>query len=211
LKAEKIEAAMTESVRVIRGKLFIISAPSGAGKTTLVQALLKKMGQEYCLARVITYTTKKPREGEVNGCDYHFIGEQEFHAKKEEGFFLEWSCAYIDFYGSPRSILAEMECGKSFILIIDRHGAKMLAAQVKDAVLIWVDVSDLRTLKARLVSRGTETESQLEKRLCQAMKEIKQERQEAFYRYHVKNDNFDDSIANLEEIVRCELCNEKSL
>ena len=87
------------------GKLFIIPAPSGAGKTSLVTALLERIGQSHSLSRVITYTTKMPRSGDIHGRDYHFLSIDQFEQKIKEDFFLEWSVAYDHYYGSPKNIV----------------------------------------------------------------------------------------------------------
>src|SRR3990167_6495680 len=101
------------------GKIFIISAPSGAGKSTLVAATLANLEKEWPIERVVTYTSKNPRNNEVPGQDYHFIKVDEFERRIKQGFFLEWSNAYGTYYGSPRSIVNQVANGYSYIGIID--------------------------------------------------------------------------------------------
>src|SRR5437879_4794715 len=105
------------------GKLFVISASSGAGKTTLVTAIITHMGGHVNLERVVTYTTRTPAPGDVPGVDYHFVTPAQFQEKIAAGFFMEWSTAYGHYYGSPRSVLDEVAAGNSRILILDRAGA----------------------------------------------------------------------------------------
>jgi len=190
------------------GKLFIISAPSGAGKTSIVERLLTSIS--YCcnIGRVITYTSKSPRFNEKDGEHYFFITDDEFKKKIDKDFFMEWSDAYGCFYGSPCSILNEIECGRSYILIIDRVGAEKIAARCKNAVLIWIYTKSLDILKQRLEKRDTETPKQIEHRLSCARFEIKQELQHPLYKYHILNDDFDRAVCKLERIIKRELFGE---
>jgi guanylate kinase len=189
------------------GKLFIISAPSGAGKTTLVNAVLNRVSVHYSIERVITYTTKQPRSGEINGRDYNFLSPTAFEQKIKEGFFLEWSTAYGTYYGSPRSIVDQRAQGKSFILIIDRRGAEQVAKQIDQAVLIWIYTNNLDILRERLQKRGAENSAQIAARLIQAQKEIELEQQNRLYTYHVLNDDFNDAVGYLESLISEELIN----
>lgn len=187
-----------------KGKLFVISAPSGAGKTSLVNALLQKMDKTYNLTRVVTYTSKKPRTGEVAGVDYHYIEVDEFKSKIQEGFFCEWSNCYESYYGSPRSIFDDLDKGMSYILIIDRAGAQQIINFYKEAILIWIH-TDIPTLKERLILRGAETEEQINKRLVQASLELAQEEQKSIYSYRIVNDIFEKALGELESTIMGEL------
>ena len=189
------------------GKLFIVSAPSGAGKTTLVNAVIKWVCPKNPIKRVITYTSKIARRGEQNERDYHFLSSTEFEQKIKDGFFLEYSIAYGAYYGSPRSVLDEIKQGKSFILIIDRIGAKQVVKQTKCEVLIWIYPPSIEVLKQRLEYRATENSEQIQKRIVQAQKEIAQETSQKLYTYHVKNDVFEKAVQKLEAIIINELGN----
>ena len=107
-----------------RGKLFVVSAPSGAGKTTIVNFIVERYGHYFNLSRVVTYTTKKPHKSEKNGLDYYFVSKEEFEQKAKEDFFIEYSTAYGHYYGSPFHIVHDLDIGKSYILVIDQNGAK---------------------------------------------------------------------------------------
>jgi guanylate kinase len=183
------------------GSLFIISAPSGAGKTSLIHAMLDELKSTYAIERAVTYTTKMPRAGEVDGKDYHFVSQEFFEQKIKEGFFLEWSTDYSAYYGTPVDIKKILEGGTSLILIIDRRGAQQILAQIPSARAIWIYTADLEELKRRLRGRGTEDEGQIAHRFEQAKIEIDLENKESLYHYHVLNDNFLKAAERLKEII----------
>jgi guanylate kinase len=193
------------------GKIFIVSAPSGAGKTSLINALLNQWVASSPLERVITYTTKAPRSTEIPGKDYHFVSKERFKELIEAGFFLEWSSFYDHYYGTPSYIIEEVRCGKSFILVIDRVGAKQLIQKFADIVTIWIYASSLAELRQRLVMRGTETEMQIERRLHCAHIELQDEQATKLYKYHVLNDNFHDALNSLHTIFSKELAQETTV
>ena len=107
-----------------QGKVFVISAPSGTGKTTLVKETINRLNNQYDISKVITYTTRNLRTGEINGKDYHFISHDDFLQKEKDGFFLEITKYDNQKYGSPASILTDIQLGKSFI-IMQHHQLKM--------------------------------------------------------------------------------------
>lgn len=183
------------------GSLFVVSAPSGAGKTSLIHAVLTDLKSSHEIQRVVTYTTKKPRAGEVDGKDYHFISKELFEKLAKEGFFLEYSTDYAAYYGTPADISLKLAQGISLVLIIDRRGARQIVAKMPEAVLIWIDAPGLQELERRLRGRGTETESQISYRLEQAKIEIEQESRESLYPYHILNDNFLSAAQHLKRLI----------
>lgn len=183
------------------GKLFIVSAPSGSGKTCLVKDILEECGEKIVLKRAVTYTTRPPREGEVNGEHYYFISTDEFKKKIDEGYFLEWSTWYDYYYGSPASLLEHIQEGVSFIAILDRSGAKDVVAAYSHAYLIWIEPPSLEILKERLIKRGKDSEATIENRLRKASIEMAQEKQEHFYQYHIINDDYETAKKDLLSIV----------
>lgn len=188
-----------------RGTLFIVSGPSGVGKTTVVTEFLHQYSNDYEISRVVTYTTKTPRSTERDGFDYHFITQAEFERKVKEGFFLEWSGEYGACYGTPAHILKDLNVGKSYVLIIDRLGTAQIIEKHPDAVLVWIQVSSIDTLSNRLKDRKTDSFEQIQTRLFLAKKEIEQESHFPMYHYHVMNDVLNTAIQGLSGVIlpRC--------
>jgi len=187
------------------GKLFIISAPSGAGKTTLVRALVDRFGSYYALERVVTYTSKTPRSGEEHGLDYHFLSANEFEEKIGQNFFMEWSKAYDAYYGSPRHIIDHLQMGRSYVVVIDRVGAQQIALQCSNAVLIWLYTNNIEALRDRLIARNADLAEVIERRLARAQEEIEQELLKPLYHFHVLNDDFEKALKRLVTIIKREL------
>lgn len=183
------------------GRLFIVSAPSGAGKTTLVQKAIEALKDKLSIERVIGYTTKSPRPGDKHGQDYYFISQEEFLDKIREGFFIEYSTAYGNYYGTPGHILNDLATGKSYILVIDRAGAKQVKQKNDKVVLIWIDIPDIKTLENRLILRNTETEKQLKERLKLAQEELLEEKGEKFYQFHICNDVLETALQELISVI----------
>jgi len=191
------------------GKLFIVSAPSGAGKTTLVDEVLGRLRPNYSIDRLVTYTSRAKRDGEEDGKDFHFISSLEFEMKIKNGFFIEWSNEYGHYYGSPSNVKGDLYKGDSKILVIDRKGAKQVIEQLSDSILIWIYTKNAAILRQRLVARGLNTEEQIEARLKLAKVELEQEAKNPFYRHHILNDIFDNAANNLELIFLNEFANFK--
>jgi len=187
------------------GKLFIVTAPSGAGKTSLVSALLERVEQTHKISRVITHTTKSPRLGDRDGKDYHFLSVDQFEQKIKEDFFLEWSLAYGHYYGSPKNIVPMLEQGNSFLMILDSQGAQAIASLLSEAILIWISVPNIEILKKRLLLRKSENLEQVNKRILLAQKEIQEKSKKNFFKYVVCNDIFEKALLELESIVNKEL------
>lgn len=187
------------------GTLFIVSGPSGVGKTTVVTEFLYQYKKDYKVNRVVTYTTKAPRSTEVNGVDYHFITQVEFELKIKDGFFLEWSGEYGACYGTPAHVINDLDSGESYILVIDRLGAAQIIEKYPQVVLIWIQVSSMDMLLDRLNRRKTDSFDQIQTRLFLAKKEIEQESHSPMYHYYIVNDDLKDSIQRLFAIIapRC--------
>jgi guanylate kinase len=154
-----------------RGLLFIVSAPSGAGKTTLVRGLLER-DPRICLS--ISHTTRAARPGEVDGVAYHFVGTATFERMREEGDFLEWAHVHGNFYGTSRHWLDEqLSAGRDVLLEIDWQGARQVRALFPDAVGVFILPPSLDALAARLNDRGQDAADVIERRLAAARDEIR--------------------------------------
>jgi guanylate kinase len=187
------------------GRLFVVSAPSGAGKTTLVTLLIDRIGEKYNIERVVTYTTRAPRAGDTQKKDYHFISREEFELLIDRGFFIEWSAAYGNYYGTPSSIIGELATGKSLILIVDRAGVQSIAHYIPYAIFILIVPPSEEVLKKRLILRGSEEKNEISHRLLLAKEEISTENVNSLYKYHVINDSLVKAVDDLAEIVKKEL------
>ncbi|MBS3910149.1 MAG: guanylate kinase [Actinobacteria bacterium] len=178
-------------------KVFVISGPSGVGKGTLTQELLRRVPS---ITRSISATTRKPRPGEENGRDYFFLTEDEFKKHIESGSFVEWALVHENYYGTLKSVVERMLAGgQGVILEIDVQGALRVRDAMPEAVLIFVQPPSMDELVGRLELRNTETEEELNRRLKNAEGEMVLAGK---YDYVVINDEIDRAVTELEEIVR---------
>lgn len=153
-----------------RGRLIVVSGPSGAGKSTLIRAALDAVRE---LAYSVSATTRKPREGEVNGRDYIFLSREEFEKWIDEGCFLEWAEYSDNLYGTPEEKVEEyLESGRSVILEIELQGARKVREKRPDAVMVFVRAPSLEETRKRLMGRATEDVKALEARMTTALKEV---------------------------------------
>ncbi|SNR81345.1 guanylate kinase [Desulfurobacterium atlanticum] len=183
----------------MKGLLIVISAPSGTGKTTLVNMLMKEIPT---LEFSISCTTRKPRPGEVNGKDYYFLSLEEFEKKIENNELLEWAEVYGNFYGTPKDkVLQALKEGKDILLDIDTQGALQVKKNYPDAVLIFILPPSLKELEKRLKKRGTEDPETIERRLLIAHKEISLATK---YDYIIVNDQIERAFENLKSIITAE-------
>ncbi|MCS7170784.1 MAG: guanylate kinase [Aquificaceae bacterium] len=175
--------------------LFVLSAPSGAGKTTVAERLLKLCSG---LKRVVTATTRPRREGEAHGVDYLFMSKQDFEEKIEKEYFLEYALVYGNYYGTPREqVLKNEEHGLDSLLVIDIQGARKVKASYKDSVLLFLMPPSLEELRRRLLGRGYGQEN-LEERLKKAEEEIACAK---YFDYIVVNDFIDKTVEALQIII----------
>lgn len=183
-----------------RGIIFILSAPSGAGKTTISRAALKAIAG---LEASVSLTTRKPRDNEADGLDYHFVSEEEFNRRLEGGELAEWARVFDASYGTPRGPLEHaVGAGRDILLDIDIQGARQLRQHHgTDAVTIFVLPPSFAELEGRLRRRGTEDDAAIARRLKRAREEASAYPE---YDYLIINADVDDSIARLEAIVNAE-------
>jgi guanylate kinase len=182
-----------------QGILFIISAPSGAGKTTLASRLFQEAPD---LRPSISYTTRAPRTGEVNGHDYHFVSEEQFVQMRNAGAFAEWASVHEFCYGTPRAPVDDaIKQGHDLLLDIDVQGATQLKATYPEAVSLFVLPPSWHELERRLRGRGTDTEAVITRRLHRAREEA---REFSAYDYWIVNDNLERAVSLLHAILTAE-------
>jgi len=195
----------TAADRAAEGIVFIISAPSGAGKTSLVKALLER---DSTLKVSVSHTTRPRRSKEVNGVNYHFVAAEEFRALIERGEFLEHADVFGNQYGTARSSVAScFATGSDVILEIDWQGAAQVRVSHPDAISIFILPPSKETLRIRLTSRGEDARDVMEKRLAEARTEISHHQA---FNYLVVNDEFDTALKELEAIICAERCRHKN-
>jgi guanylate kinase len=181
-----------------KGLVFVVSAPAGTGKTTLVKMLKEEFA---CVTGSVSYTTRAVRSGELDGKDYHFISEAEFEAKIHAGEFLEYARVFDHFYGTSRNqVEALQEKGKHVVLVIDTQGALQLMGRFK-ASYIFISPPSLSELKKRLYGRKSEADHVIEQRLSWAEKEISLAHN---YDYRIINDHLKVAYDVLRSILIAE-------
>ena len=180
-----------------KGCLIVISGFSGAGKSQLTKLLLSEYeGYAYS----VSATTRKPREGEVNGKDYFFIEKEEFEEMIENGKLLEHNCYVGNYYGTPKEyVLSQIEEGKDVILEIDVNGAAQVKKSYPETVTVFVAAPDAKTLKNRLSGRGTESAEVIGKRLKEALNEADRVKE---YDYLIINDDLSGTAERLDRLIR---------
>jgi len=176
--------------------IFIISAPSGCGKTSLVRELC----QTYLfLEQTVSYTTRTIRSGEVDGQDYHFISKDQFIEKKKNNKFIESQNVYDNFYGTTYESINEiLASGKDAILEIDYQGMLLIKSKIPSSQSIYILPPSIEELEKRLFDRGLDSDEVIEKRVSKAKDELKYVK---FADYTVMNDNFADATKSLKSII----------
>ncbi len=178
------------------GNLFIVAAPSGAGKTTLVRLLLENDPQ---IRVSISHTTRAPRPGEEDGREYHFIDVPAFLDRVQRGEFLEWAEVHGNYYGtSKRWIEAEMSSGRDVLLEIDWQGAQQVRKSFSQAIGIFVLPPSMEVLKARLSGRGTDSAEVIARRIAAAHDEMRHVDE---FDYVIINDDLQQASGDLRSIV----------
>lgn len=179
------------------GSLYVVSAPSGAGKTSLVKALLQK---DPAIRLSVSYTTRAPRPGETNGVDYHFVGVEEFRQMAARGEFLESAEVYGNHYGTSRAWIAgEIAGGRDLLLEIDWQGAAQVKRHFPEAVTLFILPPSIEALRERLSNRGQDSREVIDKRMAAARDDISHA---AEFEYIIVNDDFDQALLDFLAVVR---------
>jgi len=183
------------------GLIFIISAPSGTGKTTLVREVMQRLPG---LRFSVSYTTRLPRPNEKEGEDYHFVSHSTFQKMVEENEFLEWAEVLGNRYGTPRPDLRELESEEmDLVLDIDTQGAKKVMKEMVQPVSIYFLPPSLKVLRERLINRGVDSLEMIKFRLSKARRDMEEAHG---YHYVLINDKIEDTVERLRCIIVAERC-----
>jgi guanylate kinase len=175
---------------------FVVSGPSGAGKTSLVR---RAIDADPRLAFSVSHTTRAPRPGERDGVDYRFVSRREFERLESAGVFLEWAEYQGNLYGTSReAVEGPTARGLDLVLEVETQGARQLKARLAGAIFVFVMPPSMEALATRLRGRGSEAEETVRKRLARAEEEV---RESAWYQYIVVNDDLERSVADLAHVI----------
>lgn len=180
----------------MKGKLFVISAPSGAGKTSLVKALKAELPS---LRASVSYTTRERRPAEVDGQDYHFVSVNQFKDMLAQSAFIEHAKVYDNYYGTAKHTVEEqLQQGIDVILEIDWQGAQQIKQQLPESISIFILPPSIAILQERLVGRGQDSAAIIERRMQTALNEISHY---AEFDYLIVNDDFQQALFELQSII----------
>jgi len=183
------------------GQLFVISAPSGAGKSTILMVVTKRITG---LGYSISHTTRKPRGDERNGVDYHFVDDETFTEMIDEDAFVEWARVYDNFYGTSSSGLQDLTAsGLDVLMDVDIQGGRNIKDRFPDSVLIFLLPPSLEELERRLRERGTDNEPVIRARMEKAADDIKNCQ---WYDYIIVNDKLEKAIDETQSIIISKRC-----
>jgi len=186
-----------------RGILFVVSAPSGAGKTTLVERIRRNPNLFYS----VSCTTRAPRTGEIEGQDYQFLSDADFRERIEKGDFLEHAHVHGDYYGTLREpVVTNLKSGKDVLIDIDTQGAAVIRncgdPLIRDTLAdVFIMPPDLEELRKRLLKRGTETAQQIDSRLATAAREMEHWRD---YRYTIISGSVEEDLQRFRQLMEAE-------
>lgn len=184
-----------------KGILFVLSGPSGVGKGTVKEALLKTM-DDICLS--ISATTRKSRSNEVHSKDYFFVDPQEFQEMIDNNQLLEWAQVYSNWYGTPRDfVLEHLQKGCDVLLEIDIQGAMQVKNKMPEAVFIFLAPPDLDELARRLCGRGEDSQESIDLRLATCAAEMAHIK---YYNYVVVNNHVNEALEKVRSIIQAERC-----
>ena len=179
--------------------MLTISAPSGTGKSTLINMLIREYPE---FGFSVSYTTRPARAGEVNGKDYFFVDPEEFVSLRDRGFFAEWANVHGNYYGTPgQKVVDALSSGRSLIFDIDVQGAAQLKKNLNIGLFVFIFPPSLKSLEQRLLKRGTDDPETIRRRVNNAGHEISQSR---LFDFWIVNDKLEKAFDDLRSIVRAE-------
>jgi guanylate kinase len=197
LNAETIKSPAAVSLE--QGILFVISSPSGGGKGTLIRRILTRLPR---LGYSVSWTTRSPRQGEMNGRDYHFVSREDFIAARERGEFLEWAVVHGNFYGTSLKVVErELAAGRDIVLEIDVQGAESVRRTGLESVSVFILPPSFEILRRRLTGRQSENAAALALRLQNSRAEVEHYRE---FDYVILNDDVERAATQLAAIVYAE-------
>ena len=198
-RVKELETSRTVSPAASRGTLFVVSSPSGGGKGTIIRHVLDVVQN---LRYSVSYTTRAPRPGEVDGREYFFVKRDTFEEMVAAGEFLEWACVHGNLYGTAKNqIIEDTAAGADLILEVDVQGAASVRQLLMDSVSIFILPPSYEVLRQRLIARGTDSPEELELRLRNAPEELKQY---SAFDYVIINDEIDRAVGQLASIIYAE-------
>jgi guanylate kinase len=198
-RVKELETSSTVSHAASRGTLFVVSSPSGGGKGTIIRHVLDVVEN---LRYSVSYTTRAPRLGEVNGREYFFVNRDTFEGMVTAGEFLEWACVHGNLYGTAKNqIIEDTATGADIILEVDVQGAASVRQLLMDSVSIFILPPSYEVLRQRLIARGTDSPEELELRLRNAPEELKQY---SAFDYVIINDEIERAVGQLASIIYAE-------
>src|SRR5215216_1052228 len=198
-KVKELQLAGPVNQATPRGTLFVVSSPSGGGKGTIIRHVLDVVEN---LSYSVSYTTRAPRQGEVDGREYFFINRDTFQEMVAAGEFLEWACVHGNLYGTAKNqIIEDTAAGADIILEVDVQGAASVRQLLMDSVSIFILPPSYEVLRQRLIARGTDSPEELELRLRNAPEELKQY---SAFDYVIINDEIDRAVGQLASIIYAE-------
>ena len=200
-RVKELETSGTISHATSRGTLFVVSSPSGGGKGTLIRHVFDVVAVDN-LSYSVSYTTRAPRQGEVDGREYFFVSRETFEEMVAAGEFLESACVHGNLYGTAKNqIIEEINTGADIILEVDVQGAASVRNLLMDSVSIFILPPSYEVLRQRLIARGTDSPEELEVRLRNAPDELKQY---SAFDYVIINDEIERASAQLASIIYAE-------
>jgi len=196
---KELETSSTVNPAASRGTLFVVSSPSGGGKGTIIHHVLDVVEN---LRYSVSYTTRAPRPGEVDGREYFFVKRDTFEEMVAAGEFLEWACVHGNLYGTAKNqIIEDTAAGADLILEVDVQGAASVRQLLMDSVSIFILPPSYEVLRQRLIARGTDSPEELDLRLRNAPEELKQY---SAFDYVIINDEIDRAVGQLASIIYAE-------